>query len=130
MYCSIRGEIDMEEYVAQRTIIELVSDLSGEELGENEGRTVNFSYDGVDYTIDLTEAEATEFDHVMEHYTEAATRIGGRRSSGRRSKKANGGRSTQDLGAIREWARDNGYEVSDRGRIAASIREAYDAAPH
>ena len=56
--------------MAQRTIIELVSDLSGEELGEDEGRTVNFSYDGVDYTIDLTEAEATEFDHVMEHYTQ------------------------------------------------------------
>ena len=37
-------------------------------------------------------------------------------------------RTSSDTQKVREWARANGYEVSDRGRIPASVREAYDAA--
>jgi hypothetical protein len=33
-----------------------------------------------------------------------------------------------DLGAIRAWARDNGHQVSERGRIPGAILAAYDAA--
>ncbi|MBR7513023.1 Lsr2 family protein, partial [Mycobacterium tuberculosis] len=29
---------------------------------------------------------------------------------------------------IREWARNNGYDVSDRGRIPADVADAYAAA--
>ena len=34
----------------------------------------------------------------------------------------------EDVGAIREWARENGYEVAERGRIPAEIKDAYHAA--
>jgi hypothetical protein len=30
--------------------------------------------------------------------------------------------------AIREWARNNGHKVSERGRIPASVLEAYNSA--
>ena len=53
------------------------------------------------------------------------------RTGGRRSTTRAGGRSagrTRDLGAVREWARSNGYKVSDRGRISAEVQEAYDKA--
>lgn len=30
--------------------------------------------------------------------------------------------------AVREWARNNGHQVSDRGRVAAGLVEAYRAA--
>jgi hypothetical protein len=29
---------------------------------------------------------------------------------------------------VRVWARSNGYEVPDRGRISAEIQQAYDKA--
>jgi len=47
-------------------------------------------------------------------------------TSGRGRRRGRGG--SVDTPAIREWARDNGYEVSDRGRISQALREAYLAA--
>lgn len=39
-----------------------------------------------------------------------------------------GRRSKEQLTSIRDWARKNGYSVSDRGRIPSDVLEAYDAA--
>jgi hypothetical protein len=36
--------------------------------------------------------------------------------------------SREDTRASREWARENGHKVSDRGRISRSVMEAYKAA--
>lgn len=117
--------------MAQRTIVRLVSDLSGEELGEGEGRTIGFSYDGSEYTIDLTAEEAEQFDAVMKAYVNAATALGGRSSSSgrtRRESRSRSGGSKEELANIRAWARGRGYEISDRGRIKREIVEAYHAA--
>jgi hypothetical protein len=50
-----------------------------------------------------------------------------------RTPKGRGGRARQNVAPVgtaelRTWARDNGYAVSDRGRVAASVVQAYDAA--
>ena len=50
-----------------------------------------------------------------------------------RTPKGRGGRARQNVASVRPaelrtWARDNGYAVSDRGRVAASVVQAYDAA--
>ena len=37
-------------------------------------------------------------------------------------------RSVLRLIVVREWARNNGHKVSDRGRISAGILAAYDKA--
>jgi hypothetical protein len=80
--------------MAQRTIVQIVSDLSGEELEEGEGRTIGFSYDGVEYTIDLTADEAEQFDEVMADYINAATAVGGRSSSSGRTRRSSRSRSS------------------------------------
>lgn len=49
-------------------------------------------------------------------------------ANGKRSSKRSKSASTGDVAAIRQWAKDNGYEVSERGRIAQAVREAYAAA--
>ncbi|BBX83724.1 histone-like nucleoid-structuring protein Lsr2 [Mycolicibacterium aubagnense] len=70
-----------------------------------------------------------KLDKALKPYVEAATKVGGRR--GRRAAKSastSGATPKEQLTAIREWARDEGYEVSDRGRIKAEIVEAFEAA--
>jgi hypothetical protein len=108
--------------MAKQTVVTeiLVDDLDGS-AGE---RTVNFTWDGVSYEIELSKKNAAVFEKAMKPYTDAARRVRtsrGRRSTGRPSAKPN-------LAVIREWAANNGFAVSARGRIAASVIDAYEAA--
>ncbi|MEV0257951.1 Lsr2 family protein [Streptomyces sp. NPDC050732] len=109
--------------MAQKVQVLLVDDLDGGEADE----TVTFALDGKSYEIDLTTANADKLRGALEDFVKAGRRTGGR-SSGRgktRTATASGG---QDTAAIRAWAKENGFEVNDRGRVPASIREAYEKA--
>jgi hypothetical protein len=107
--------------MAQKVRVLLIDDLDGSDAVE----TVSFAVDGVTYEIDLNEKNAGDLREAFAPWIGHARRSGGRRSAGRRgSSSAKSG----DTAAIREWARSNGYEVSDRGRVPAEIREAYTAA--
>ncbi|MFD0184426.1 histone-like nucleoid-structuring protein Lsr2, partial [Streptomyces sp. NPDC127133] len=55
-------------------------------------------------------------------------RTGGRASGGRGKARAAASGGSQDTAQIRAWAKENGLEVNDRGRVSASIREAYEKA--
>ncbi|MGI8416229.1 MAG: histone-like nucleoid-structuring protein Lsr2 [Nakamurella sp.] len=112
--------------MATQTIVTYVSDLSGDIIDDG-GGSVEFSINGAEYTIDLTAKEVDKLNKALETYVDNATRLGGRRKV-RISSSSGGGRGKEQLQAIRDWARKNGYEVSDRGRIAAEIQEAFDAA--
>ena len=88
------------------------------------------------YEVDLCKADLAKFRKV-ESSLEPILSAGHRVSGGTRrarvtgtSRPARGGRRTRsaDSAAVREWARQNGYEVSDRGRISQALREAYAAA--
>lgn len=107
--------------MAQRTQVILEDDIDGGGADE----TVTFGIDGVTYEIDLNDGNAGKLRDVLAPYVGAGRRVGGRRSSGRAG---GGGRSREDLSAVREWARANGHQVSDRGRISAEVQEAYDKA--
>lgn len=117
--------------VATRTITTLVDDLDGKEL-DSDGRTIQFSYDGIDYQIDLGPTNVDTFAKAIEPYVAAATRIGGRKNRSRpvgasfRSGVASD--PTPSASTVREWARENGYDVSDRGRIPAAVLEAWQLA--
>lgn len=114
--------------MATQTTVTYVSDLSGDVIEEGtDGGSVEFSINGSEYTIDLTTKEVEKLNKALETYVSNATRLGGRRKSGRQPS-ASSGRGKEQLQAIRDWARKNGHEVSDRGRIAAEIQEAFDAA--
>src|SRR5450755_4620521 len=113
----------MEPVVAQKVQVILTDDLEGGEADE----TVAFAIDGVSYEIDLSEANAEALREALARHVQAARRIGGRvtRPSGVKARPAN---QRVDLSQLRAWARDNGYQVSDRGRVSSEVHAAYETA--
>jgi hypothetical protein len=108
--------------MAQKTVVLLEDDLDGGTADE----TVTFALDGVQYEMDLSTANAAGLREVLAPYVGAGRRIGGRAVTRRRVGGGGPARTDREqLAAIRAWARGRGLEVSDRGRIAAHIFEAY-----
>lgn len=105
--------------MAQRVHVVLEDDLDGSGADE----TVTFGLDGVNYEIDLSTKNAARLRDSLAKYVGAARRTParGRRGSRGRSSGAN-------ASEVRDWARANGYQVSERGRVPADIKTAYDAA--
>ncbi len=112
--------------MAQRVNVVLVDDIDGLDASE----TVSFALDGVDYEIDLSDKHAAELRDALSLYIGHGRRTGGRRKSGRRASAAASAPSGDAASAadIRAWARENGYDVPERGRVSADVREAYAAA--
>ncbi len=108
--------------MAQKVQVLLVDDMTGGEADE----TVTFALDGASYEIDLTTENADKLRGLLADYVEAGRKTGGRASRGRRAGRGSSAGSSQDTAKIRAWAKDNGYEVNDRGRVPAGIREAYE----
>ncbi|WP_137726421.1 histone-like nucleoid-structuring protein Lsr2 [Prescottella subtropica] len=109
--------------MAQKVIVELIDDLDGEPIDFG-GETISFAVNGVEYTIDLNDKNATEFHRKLDYYIRHAERVGGRQQPTRVAKTS----AAPSSQVIREWAAGNGYPVSTRGRIAADVVEAYAAA--
>ncbi|WP_432476348.1 histone-like nucleoid-structuring protein Lsr2 [Nocardioides sp. GXQ0305] len=105
--------------MAQKVNIVLVDDIDGSDASE----TVAFGLDGTSYEIDLNDKNAAKLRDALASYVGHARKVStrGRRT---RSSVAASGPSAREL---REWARSNGFEVSDRGRVPAEVREAFDA---
>lgn len=108
--------------MAQRVITQKVSDLSGVDIADGEGKTVNFSVEGVEYQLDLTQKEFDKFNSAMDFYITHATRVGGRKKSGAASK------SDYDAKLVRAWAVEQGLDIPSRGRIPSELVEQYKAA--
>jgi len=113
----------METAVAQKVQVVLTDDLDGGEADE----TVQFALDGVSYEIDLSEPNAESLRGALAPYLAAARRVGGR-ASRRGAAKSRPAAERVDLSDLRAWARENGYQVSDRGRVSSEVRAAYEAA--
>jgi hypothetical protein len=107
--------------MAQRVQVVLEDDLDGGKADE----TVTFGLDGSTYEIDLSKKNAAKLRDALSAYVGSGRRIAGRRSNGRARGR---GRSGSDSADIRAWAKENGYEVSERGRISAEVRAAYNEA--
>ncbi len=107
--------------MVQRVQTFLEDDLDG----GNADETVTFSLDGVSYEIDLSNKNANKLRDAFAPYIGCARRTGGRR---RKAGARSDARPTGSSAEIREWARNNGWDVPERGRIAAEVREAYEAA--
>jgi len=119
--------------VARKTTIVLEDDLTGQVLEDGDGETVAFALDGQSYEIDLSGDNAGQLRADLGRYVDAARKVNTSRggASGRRTGTGTGGSAgsaRKDTGAIRIWARENGHEVSERGRVPSSVIEAYDAA--
>ena len=120
--------------MATMTTVTLVDDLDGSEASGS----VSFALDGASYEIDLSEDNAEKLRDALAGYVASARRVdGGRRGPGRPkaaakpARAARGARTAPDreqTAAVREWARANGYEVSERGRLSATVLSAFEAA--
>jgi hypothetical protein len=103
--------------VAARTVVHLIDDLDGGEADE----TVTFSLDGVEYAIDLSSSNADGLRKALAEFVGAARRTGGRAARGAKTTQVRPGGDRAQNQAIREWARRNGHQVSERGRIPAEL---------
>jgi len=102
--------------MAQKVNIVLIDDIDESTAAE----TVSFALDGKDYVIDLSEKNAKKLRDALAPFVAHARRG----SSGSRRRRGGSGNAAE----IRAWARDNGYDVPERGRIPADINTAYAAA--
>lgn len=109
--------------MAQVREVRLIDDLDGKDADE----TVEFGFEGRSYAIDLSAENAAALRDIFADYVVAARRISGRRTRGGAAaatpKRASIDREQNQ--AIRDWARKRDLKVSDRGRIPASVLEAY-----
>ncbi|MER7414547.1 MULTISPECIES: histone-like nucleoid-structuring protein Lsr2 [Streptomyces] len=110
--------------MAQKVQVLLVDDLDGGEADE----TVTFALDGKTYEIDLNTTNADKLRSALEPFLKSGRRTGGRSARGKGGGRAAQASSGPDTAKIRAWAKEQGYEVNDRGRVPASIREAYEKA--
>jgi len=102
--------------VAQKIQVLLVDDLDGSEA---EG-TVRFGLDGTEYEIDLNAEHAQALRDALARYVRAA-----RRPARGRGRAPSGG---VDSTEVREWAKAQGIEVKDRGRVPAELVARFKAA--
>jgi hypothetical protein len=108
--------------VAQKVQVLLIDDLDGSEADG----TVRFGLDGTEYEIDLNAGHARALRDALSRYVQAARRAGGgARRPARGGRRAGGG---VDSTEVREWAKAQGIEVKDRGRVPAELVARFKAA--
>ena len=107
--------------MAQRIQTLLIDDLDG---GEADG-TVRFGLDGTEYEIDLSAAHGDELREALGLYLAHGRRVGGTAKSTARGRR---GGAAVDTAKVREWAKGQGIEVKDRGRVPVGVVEQYKAA--
>ena len=107
--------------MAQKIQTLFIDDIDG---GEAAG-TVRFGLDGTEYEIDLSTAHSDELRKALEQYVTHGRRIGGTARRAARTRRAS---DAVDTAKVREWAKGQGIEIKDRGRVPASIVEQYKTA--
>jgi hypothetical protein len=109
--------------MAKKIITRLIDDLDGGEAAE----TVQFAYDGVQYTIDLSKKNAAKLRKGLQPYVDNGVKVTPGKS--RRSSAATDDQTTEGRARIREWAKKHMFDhfppLGDRGRIPREIVAAY-----
>jgi hypothetical protein len=112
---------DYYSTMAKTVAVVISDDLDGSEGAE----TVTFGFDGVNYEIDLSEKNRTKLGKAFAPYIEHGRRV---RLQQRRSSGASASGPRIDRAAVRVWAKGQGLQVSERGRISAHVMQQYEAA--
>jgi hypothetical protein len=107
--------------MAQQIQTLFIDDIDG---GPAEG-TVRFGLDGTDYEIDLSTEHSEKLHKVLAAYVTHARKAGG---TARRGPRGRRGAGPLDTRKIREWARAEGIDIKERGRVPAGVIEKYKAA--
>jgi hypothetical protein len=116
--------------VARKIVVQVSCDRCGGEVDSE--KAVELSFGGVDYRTDLCAQHTAELTAALDPFLSVAERADTRRRSVSTTARATDGgprrptrRDPAQVGAIRTWARANGYEISDRGRIPREVEDAY-----
>ncbi len=110
--------------MAQKIQTLFIDDIDG---GAAEG-TVRFALDGTEYEIDLNAKHSEELRSALGRYVTHARKVGGTRRAGRAAGRASRASSALNTTEIRSWAREQGYDIKDRGRVPADLVAKYQAA--
>jgi Lsr2 len=112
--------------VAQKIQTLFIDDIDG---GAAEG-TVRFALDGTDYEIDLNAKHSEELRSALGKYVNHARKVGGsaRRAARAAGRAGRGAGSALNTTEVRNWAREQGYDIKDRGRVPADLVAKYQAA--
>ena len=103
--------------MVKKTVAKFYSDVSGDEIAGTDP-TIKFSVGGVDYEIDLTADKKSAFDTALAPFLRAARKPSLSRADDPKFRPK----------VIREWARSQGIDVPERGRIPTQVRTAYEQA--
>src|SRR3954447_8172269 len=134
--CILEGDTspqaEMEVRMAQQVNVKFVDDLDGSDAAG----TVSFGLDGRVYEIDLSDDNAARLRDSLASFIAAARKSGGSTTTGsRRAQKMTVSSrprpqtlDREQTAAIRAWARQNGHQISDRGRISKTVVDAFQAA--
>jgi hypothetical protein len=106
--------------MAQKIQTLFIDDIDG---GEAEG-TVRFGLDGVSYEIDLNAKHTKELHSTLGKYVEHARKVG---AAARRTPRGRRAGDAIDTHKVREWAKGQGINIKERGRVPANVVEQYKA---
>ena len=112
--------------MAKKTVVQLIDDLDNGAADE----TVHFGLDGTNYEIDLSAKNAAKLRDSLANYVAHASRSqrgAGRPAGSGGSRRRSGRGDREQTQAIREWAKKNGFKVGEKGRIPATIMDAYNS---
>ena len=109
--------------MAQKVQVMLLCDLDDNNVDAAE--TLQFSLGNAAYEVDVCAKHAQQIRDGLQPFV-AQARKTGTASSGRRRQRTAGTR--QETAGIRSWAKDQGIQVNERGRIPASVVKEYEAA--
>ena len=112
--------------MAEIQMTTLVDDLTGKPLEQDEAHRIHFTVEGKSYRLDVDQAGADEFYAAIEKFTEVASKVSAApaRRASTTSRRA-GNASGLDLTKVRDWAREQGIKVAERGRMSSEVLDAY-----
>jgi hypothetical protein len=110
--------------MAQKVETVFIDDLDGSEAES----TVRFGLDGSDYEIDLNAAHASELRNALDKYIGAGRKLNGTARRAGRGSARKSPSSGPNPSEVREWAKSQGIEVKDRGRVPAELVVKFKAA--
>ncbi|MBC2637834.1 MULTISPECIES: Lsr2 family protein [unclassified Rhodococcus (in: high G+C Gram-positive bacteria)] len=111
--------------MARKVVVELADDIDGTVFIED-GESISYALDGVEYMIDLKDEHAREFRETLECYIAHSTRVGGRKHRADRLPAPTAAKRRRgEAKEIRDWALAQGYQLSSRGRIPTEIEQAF-----
>lgn len=109
--------------MAKETVVKIVCDHCGTDRGDIQ--SVRLRVGAKEREIDLCAKGRKEFDAAVLPWMDKGSTVNGKATKKAAAAKP---RASVDNTRIREWAKANGHEVSDRGRISEDVRAAYEAA--